>query len=79
MRPSPKDGAAGSLVEYRGTYKCRTFEVKEWKVGNTSVRVLGVLLDMELEGDINGTVTIKRWFSPSHGLNVREDTRQTSI
>lgn len=60
---------------YTGTYTVRSVEDDVWTIGGTSTRVLGYVMDVELEGDVEGTVKVNYWFSPAYGLTVREDYR----
>lgn len=56
----------------RGTYVGRTFEHTHLDIGGEQVEVWGVEIDMEMEGDISGTVLTRIWVSPEYRMTVKE-------
>lgn len=58
---------------YTGTYRVRMIEDDTWTIGGVRSRVLGYDMDVEFEGEVAGTVRVKYWFAPRHGLTVREN------
>lgn len=60
---------------YTGSYEVRALEDGHWAIGGIQTRVLGYRMDVEFEGDVEGTVRVSYWFAPAYGVTVREDYR----
>lgn len=66
-------GQTNDGEDYTGRYTVRAVDDSTWNVGGVDARVLGLEFSAEMEGEFNGTVTIKFWFAPRYGLTVREE------
>jgi hypothetical protein len=59
-----------------GSYVGTTFERTTVRVGDEDVDTWGIQIDMTMEGEIAGRVSMKIWVSPVHRMTVKEHLDQ---
>lgn len=59
-----------------GTYRGETFERVKLDIGGEQVEAFGIVVYMEMRGEIEGEVEARVWLSPKHAITVREYYKQ---
>ena len=58
---------------FEGTFDAEVLDHTSLSIGGSTVPAWVTRLHLTLRGAYNGDVTVTRWFSPQHGLNIKED------
>ena len=66
-------GRTNDGEDYTATWTVKAVENSKWDIDGVRTRVLGFEFFVKLEGEFNGTVSVKYWYAPRYGLTVREE------